>query len=200
MSPFAPVVLLFSWGGPSTIFGRIWTVIVDTVKSESGRARPHVGIEVFETVKPAITDQNATSAVSGVSDMLWFQATGFHALPATVAGDLQEPVFDVRLAGSFAHQASAGLSSATPQIVTIDNAVFSAGANDMPSRKATAIRSALQNGQSSEHLAREIDKIGVSHNSQAHAHEQLDASNLPIIHNPSSNGRPLSFLSCLLRR
>src|SRR5690606_5073733 len=58
-----PVVRLLFWSRPPAIPGLIVALVVDAVKTGSGRPLTHVGEEALEAVQPAVADRNAATAV-----------------------------------------------------------------------------------------------------------------------------------------
>lgn len=82
---FPRVAVLLSISGPATIFRRVRTVVVNAVQRVAAIwARPHVGVEGFKRVKPALTNRNASSAVIGVALPSWVEATLSHRAPGVV--------------------------------------------------------------------------------------------------------------------
>lgn len=57
------IVILFGAGSPTTIFRRIWPIIVDTINAVFGaRARAHIRIEILERVQPTFAHGNTARA------------------------------------------------------------------------------------------------------------------------------------------
>lgn len=84
-SPTIALVLrLFSICRPSTISRAIRSVRIDAIDRQSFRARPHIRVEVFKTVKPAIADSDSSAAVMLKVGIARTEATAAQAAPNAV--------------------------------------------------------------------------------------------------------------------
>lgn len=78
------VALLLSFGRPSAILWRVWTVIVNAVNAMSIGTLPHVGDKVQKPgfgFNPSVANDNPSSAVVAVKPFLRRIASTLHAFP-----------------------------------------------------------------------------------------------------------------------
>lgn len=116
------VVGLFKPGGPSAVFGAIWSVVIDAINRMFwGRPQSHVSQKVWERVTPPVAHRNASGSVLMPRFVGHVLATGFQVNPAFVlrrgsAGSRHVPVNQARLGSTekLFSQAATGSGLAWP--------------------------------------------------------------------------------------
>jgi hypothetical protein len=78
------VVVLRSPADPSTVFGRVRTIVVDSIKGASLRPSTHVGEKVLKRRFPSFTHFYAPSTIISVGWALAAMASVFHAGPYSI--------------------------------------------------------------------------------------------------------------------
>lgn len=106
--------------GPSAItFFIIALLIWPTINSMPIGAFAHIGKKVLKAVQPAITNHNATAAVTEKLLIIWIRASGFHCHPRIVrsrlAGQRIVPMHQMTFSGNFPFQTAARLRIACQQ-------------------------------------------------------------------------------------
>ena len=153
------VIGLFFICGPSTVFWRIRSIIVNSIQCFSFRLLSHISEKVFKTVKPALADGDPPTAITFESIVFGVITSCFHHMPAIVGRislsslSRAPPMFESML--GFALQASARLSCAV-QIVSEEGALCSA----FTLTKVTSVRGAIdqrKDGQAAKFLAGKIN-------------------------------------------
>jgi len=79
-----PVGDLFRPGGPFAVAGLVIAVVVDALKLQAGRRRPHVGIERNKTVTPMLAHGDPACAVVAKRRVVRIQAPRLGLCPCVV--------------------------------------------------------------------------------------------------------------------
>lgn len=69
---------------PPAIFGRIWTIVVNSIQRFSIWAISHVFVELFKGLNPTITNSYSSSSVSVIVFASWIKTSIFDSIPRLV--------------------------------------------------------------------------------------------------------------------
>lgn len=84
----AAIMTLLGCCGPSTVIGRIRTIVVDSIKAVSGGLGSHIREEGDKAMAPPRAHCDAASAPIGVAGMLRVMTPPLHVAPSVVFGCL----------------------------------------------------------------------------------------------------------------
>jgi hypothetical protein len=153
---------------PAAISRFVVSVIIDTVKRETGRFLTHVSQKIFKAVTPSVAHCNAAPTV--VFELFDFRivASRFHFRPRSKRSAPPADcvsVCDAGFTNAFKHETSARLRIATAEIATACSSFVAASATAFPVYNTDARRSSLpvrnaENGQAAKYLACDIVKFG----------------------------------------
>lgn len=152
---WAFVIRLFRSGSPSTILGRIRTIVVDSIyrKTVSGTL-PHVCQETLVASAPSVADPNAASAVVLETVISGTVAAILHGLPNHVFWVRAAPtgptnagsVLRHNFAGALTRIASARVRITTAKIPSSNNSRLPAITPAQPRYLTATVMRALANG------------------------------------------------------
>ena len=164
MTLWATIESLFTASRPTTVGGRIRTVVVNSIERQLRRWVSHVSIEIFKAVEPSVADRDAPSAVVFVGRNIRIENATLHCFPNAIGASSWFSVFPVsalamlKSSVKFTAQASARFGR-TAQIVGEEGAFFSA----FTFAKIASVWITFDEGdygQSSELLTCEINGFG----------------------------------------
>lgn len=159
----AAIIGLFDGSSPSAIFGRIWTIIVDSVNTVLwGWSRPHVAVERSETF-PCAADRNPSAAVVRVRRVAHGVASLTHADPDGVLGHTaMQSVFTIdSRSDHIAERAPARCGVAVTQVLPVHPCFIAANAQTVPYEfvAGCSARFVSQDSQSSKCSSGQCDTL-----------------------------------------
>jgi hypothetical protein len=154
---------LFALCSPSTIIGRIGSVIISTIQRHFVWRIAHVGIEIFKD-HPTITNRNAASTIMGKAMKIWVETSCLHRFPRAIGASIWLSSFSVAAFSvfeamrGFSFQASTRLGPAF-QVFTANSDLVSAITSAKPASSWTSINKG-KNGQAIKSEASKVDGFG----------------------------------------
>lgn len=157
----AAVIGLHLWCGPLAVFGRIWSVVINTIKLMLGCWRlTHIGIEVLKSV-PTWADRDTTTTVTEIGTIMQGLTAPYHPIPNTVNVRSCHAVCGVLSTQEFGAPAATRFSRAISQCFRWHNHFPATRTMTQPTRLTpTGIRGGANYGQASKRLS---NKINLSH-------------------------------------
>jgi len=166
--PRPSVFVLLRMCRPFAIIWRIPSIIVDALKSKTGRLLSHVSKKVLKAVAPAVAYRDAAACVVCKPFIFRIVTPGFHVRPRAKRGAPSAgcvTVGNALLPSGFALEAPARLRVSVPKICCSNRDFSFADTTTAPEHKGDTARAALpmrdtENGEASKRLACDINKIG----------------------------------------
>lgn len=132
-----PIARLLKCVAPFAVLWFVAEVVIQPVdRVVQGWSRSHVGVEVSERILPTLTDRDASCAVILEGWRTLVVATILHAVPDAVFTAPSHVVRRDQRSQLFSRAASAGLTSASRQLASCDDAFRAAIATATPRRTA----------------------------------------------------------------
>lgn len=149
---------------PSTVFGRVGTVVINTVnRMLIRRSWTHITQKRCEAISPALTDFNATSAVASVATNIRVSTARFHRVPYTVLSGGRATMRRIKMGVVAFVRNSRTLTTSAGSCVALlsegssaDNFLSSTIASAQPSRLSTFVTCAFEYYQKAKTLTGEV--------------------------------------------
>lgn len=153
-------VLLFV-SCPAAIVWRIWTVVIDSIKRQANRPRPHVSEERGKTIAPSFANKYSSATIAVESGVSRISTALFHGVPEVIFWAASQTMPQIRCARAFLLQTTATLSwSFTTQSTAFDNGFNTTIASASPKSsfaKWFGLRYFVDYGQSADARASHVD-------------------------------------------
>jgi hypothetical protein len=130
-------------GGPPTILRRVVSVIVSAIQGQPVGSWPHVGVERFEAVAPAVADGDTAATVVLPFRVLGITAALFHRVPNGVFRCVIEAVSCIRFTNAFIAETATALCVTFSQRINDDCLFGAAITATVPIRTSVFARAGL---------------------------------------------------------
>lgn len=159
LSPWTLICHLLFHSGPSAIIGRVWSVVVDSINGQAGRARPHIQNKGGVVIPPR-TDRDSPTAIVFVSLVSGIVASIPHRGPDEIERGVRLSVDEGPCAETLSSDASAPDGIACRDVVDALKRSVSAVAEEFPDDTfALAFRSWSDGREASKALTRDVPNL-----------------------------------------
>lgn len=163
LDAFPRVPHLLGLACPPTVFRRVVAVGIDPINRVFRRGSPfHVFKKRLEAVLPSRANRNTTAAVVFVVRCVRIRTTLAHTEPNLILGCFRSSVCSIQCANEPGLETATALRGPPNQSMSAHDFFPAARASTAPSEIAVQRSNPLDNGQSSEHLARKVPAMEAS--------------------------------------
>ena len=109
------IVALLLTCGPTAILLTVRPIIVLALQRQPWWSRPHINVEIFKTISPAITDRDAPAAVMNKNRMFRVITSTIHTIPNVIVRRSSHAMRTTTITNAFSLKTSARLCAASSQ-------------------------------------------------------------------------------------